>query len=76
MSPQQQYQLGCRSSREAATIFRSTTPWRVPQTDMTGDVGLVGDEFHQAPAVGLLLDAHSGSAYVHAVVTAFVRAAA
>jgi hypothetical protein len=43
---------------------------------MTGDVGLVGDEFHQAPAVGLLLDAHSGSAYVHAVVTAFVRAAA
>ena len=26
MSPQRQYQLGCRSSREAATIFTSTTP--------------------------------------------------
>jgi len=27
LSPQRQYQLGCRSSREAATIFTSTTPW-------------------------------------------------
>jgi hypothetical protein len=26
-SPPRQYQLGCRSSREAATIFTSTTPW-------------------------------------------------